>query len=52
MRDNIDVFEMRDPQDTVGHLVVNYTNSWKAMEEAREMGPYTHSKISSIDYHF
>jgi len=49
MKDNVD---MRAPQDTMGHPMIDYATSWKALEEAREINPYAHSKISSIDYRF
>jgi len=52
MRDSTDEFELKAPNDTVDHPLINYAASWKAVEEAREMDPYAHSKISGVDYRF
>jgi hypothetical protein len=51
-RDNTNEFELIAPNDTMDHPLVNYATSWKAVEEAREMDPYAHSKTSGVDYSF
>jgi hypothetical protein len=52
MRDSRDVFELRAPQDTVAHPVIDYSKSWKGTKEAREMDPYTTRKVMGVDYRF
>jgi hypothetical protein len=52
MRDSHDVFELRAPQDTVAHLVIDYSKSWKGTEEAREMDPNATRKVMGVDYRF
>jgi hypothetical protein len=52
MRDSCDVFELRAPQDTVAHPVIDYSKSWKGTEEAREMDPYATRKVMGVDYMF
>jgi hypothetical protein len=46
MRDNNDEFTFRAPNDTVTHLMVDYSKSWKGIEEAREMDPYMQHRRS------
>jgi hypothetical protein len=52
MRDSRDVFELRAPQDTVAHPVIDYSKSWKGTEEAKEMDPYATGKVMGVDYGF
>jgi len=52
MRDFEGEIIMRPPDDFRQHTVVNYSKSWKLMEEAREINPYVVHKDLGIDYRF
>jgi hypothetical protein len=43
---------MRPPDDTRLHAVVNYSKSWKLVEEARGLNPYAVHKDLGTDYMF
>jgi hypothetical protein len=43
---------MRPLVDTRQHTVTNYSKSWKLVEEARGINPYTVHKDLGIDYKF
>jgi len=43
---------MRPPDDSCQHVVVNYSKSWKLVEETREINPYAVHKDLGIDYRF
>ena len=43
---------MRPPNDSRQHAVVNYSKSWKVVEEARGINPYAVCKDLGIDYRF
>ena len=43
---------MRPPYDSRQHAVVNYSKSWKLVEEARGINPYVVHKDLGIDYRF
>ena len=43
---------MRPPDDSRQHVVVNYSKSWKLVEEARGINPYAVRKDLGIDYRF
>ena len=52
MRDLEDEIIMRPPDDSRQHAVINYSKSWKLVEEARGIKPYVVCKDLSIDYRF
>ena len=52
MRDFEGEIMMRPPDDSRQHAVVNYSKSWKLVEEAREINPYAVRKDLGIDYIF
>ena len=52
MRDFEGEIIMRPPDDFRQHTVVNYSKSWKLVEEARGVNPYAVCKDLSIDYRF
>ena len=52
MRDFEGKIIMRPLDDSCQHIVVNYSKSWKLMEEAREINPYVVHKDLGIDYRF
>jgi hypothetical protein len=43
---------MRAPNDSRQHPIINYSKSWKLVEEARQINPYAAHKDLSIDYRF
>ena len=52
MRDFEGEIIMRPPDDSRQHAVVNYSKSWKLVEEARGINPYAVHKDLGIDYRF
>ena len=52
MRDFEGEIIMRPPDDSCQHAVVNYSKSWKLVEEARGINPYAVRKDLGIDYRF
>ena len=52
MRDFEDEIIMRPPDEFCQHAVVNYSKSWKLVEEARGINPYAVRKELGIDYRF
>ena len=52
MRDFGGEIIMRPPDDSRQHVVINYSKSWKLVEEARKINPYAVSKDLGIDYRF
>ena len=52
MRDFEGEIIMRPPDDSHQHAVVNYSESWKLVEEARGINPYAVRKDLGIDYRF
>ena len=52
MRDFEGEIIMRPPDDSHQHAAVNYSKSWKLVEEAREINPYAVCKDLGIDYRF
>ena len=52
MRDFEGEIIMRPLDDSHQHAVVNYSKSWKLVEEAREINPYAVRKDLGIDYRF
>jgi len=52
MRDFEGEIIMRPPDDSRQHAVVNYSKSWKLVEEAREINPYAVRKDLGNDYRF
>ena len=52
MRDFEGEIIMRPLDDSCQHAVVNYSKSWKLVEEEREINPYAVRKDSGIDYKF
>ena len=52
MRDLEDEIIMRPPDDSRQHAVINYSKSWKLVEEARRINPYAVRKDLGIDYRF
>ena len=43
---------MRVPDDSRQHPVIDYSKSWKLVEEARQINPYAVRKDLGIDYRF
>ena len=43
---------MRVPDDSHQHPVIDYSKSWKLVEEARQINPYALRKDLGIDYRF
>jgi hypothetical protein len=43
---------MRAPNDSHQHPIVNYSKTWKLVEEARQINPYAVRKDLGIDYRF
>ena len=43
---------MRVPDDSHQHPVIDYSKSWKLVEEARQINPYAVLKDLDIDYRF
>jgi hypothetical protein len=43
---------MRAPNDSRQHPIINYSKSWKLVEEARQINPYPVRKDLGIDYRF
>ena len=52
MRDFEGDIIMRPLDDSCQHAVVNYSKSWKLVEEARGINPYAVRKDLGIDYRF
>ena len=52
MRDFEGEIIMRHSDDSHQHAVVNYSKSWKLVEEARGINPYAVRKDLGIDYRF
>jgi hypothetical protein len=52
IRDFDGVMLMRAPNDSRQHPIVNYSKSWKLVEEARQINPYVVHKDLGIDYNF
>ena len=52
MRDFEGEIIMRPLDDSRQHAVVNYSKSWKLVEEARRINPYAVRKELGIDYRF
>ena len=52
MRDFEGEIIMRPLDDSRQHAVVNYSKSWKLVEEARGINPYAVRKDLGIDYRF
>ena len=50
MRDFEGEIIMRPPDDSRQHVDVNYSKSWKLVEEARGINPYAVRKDLGIDY--
>jgi hypothetical protein len=43
---------MRAPNNSRQHPIINYSKSWKLVEEARQINPYAVRKDLDIDYRF
>ena len=52
MRDFEGEIIMRPPDGSRQHAVVNYSKSWKVVEEAKGINPYAVRKDLGIDYRF
>ena len=52
MRDFEGEIIMRPLDDSCQHTIVNYSKSWKLVEETREINPYVVRKDLGIDYRF
>jgi hypothetical protein len=50
MRDFEGEIIMRPPDDSRQHAIINYSKSWKLVEEARGINPYAVHKDLGIDY--
>jgi hypothetical protein len=52
IRDFEDEMVMRPLDDSRQHTIMNYSKSWKLVEEARQINPYAVHKDLGIDYRF